>query len=169
MIKRELLPVSERWLNIGIALRLKISILDHIQARNIGDPSACLTSMVTHWLERKYNVVRFGKPTWQRLVEAVAHRAGGANIALAREIARRHKAEGMPNRYICCTVGKISHFVKQTHSIVLRPRIYYQPSNHGRAWVSPTLVSWIVIFHKIIIIIIIIITCCMSFRMFLTL
>ena len=44
---------------------------------------------------RNYNVERFGEPTWQRLVEAVGHPAGGANMALARDIARRHRAVGM--------------------------------------------------------------------------
>ena len=43
---------------------------------------------------RKYNVQRFGEPTWQRLVKAVGYSAGGANMSLARKIARRHKAGG---------------------------------------------------------------------------
>ena len=43
---------------------------------------------------RNYNVEQFGEPTWKQLVEAVGHREGGANMALAREIARRHKAGG---------------------------------------------------------------------------
>ena len=50
--------------------------------------------MVTEWLKRNYNVRRFGEPTWQKLVEVVGHPAGGANKALARDIARRHKAGG---------------------------------------------------------------------------
>ena len=53
----------------------------------------CLSSMVTEWLKRNYNVKKFGEPTWQWLVEAVGDPAGGANTALARKIGRRHKAE----------------------------------------------------------------------------
>ena len=79
---------------MGIALRLSPDTLDHIQAGSSGDPITCLTSGVTEWLRRKYNVKKFGEPTWQRLVEAVGHPAGGANKALARDIARRHKAGG---------------------------------------------------------------------------
>ena len=86
-------------MSIGIALRLKPSILDGISTENSGDPQACLTSMVTEWLNRNYSVKRFGEPTWQALVKAVGDPAGGANMALAREIARRHKAVGMSNRY----------------------------------------------------------------------
>ena len=54
--------------------------------------------MVAKWLKRNYNVKKFGEPTWQRLVEVVAHPAGGANMALARDMARRHKNRGMSVR-----------------------------------------------------------------------
>ena len=90
----ELMPVAANWRSIGIALRLKHQTLDSIQAGNSNDPTTCLAAMVTEWLSRNYNVRRFGEPTWKHLVEAVGHPAGGANMALAREIARRHKAEG---------------------------------------------------------------------------
>ena len=90
----ELNPVSAKWKSIGIALRLSPNILDRIQAEKSGEPSACLTSVVTEWLKKNYNVNKFGEPTWQRLVEAVGHPAGGADMALARKIARNHKAGG---------------------------------------------------------------------------
>ena len=91
-VKKELNPVSAKWKSLGIALRLKPNILDGIKAENSGDPIACLTSTVTEWLNRNYNVKRFGEPTWRRLVEAVGDPAGGANMSLARDIAGRHKA-----------------------------------------------------------------------------
>ena len=50
--------------------------------------------MLNKWLKRNYNVKKFGEPTWQKLVEAVGHPAGGAHMGLAREIARKHKAKG---------------------------------------------------------------------------
>ena len=93
-VQSDLLPVATKWRSIGIALRLKYKILEGIQAGNKDDVTACLAAMVTEWLNRNYNVKRFGEPTWQRLVEAVGHPAGGANVALAREIARNHKTEG---------------------------------------------------------------------------
>ena len=97
-VKSELTQVSANWKDIGIALRLSPDTLDRIQAGNSGDPIACLTSMVTEWLKRNYNVKKFGEPSWQRLVEVVGHPAGGANMALAREIGRRHMAGGMSVR-----------------------------------------------------------------------
>ena len=99
-VKSELTPVSANWKDIGIALRLSPDTLDRIQAGNSGDPIACLTSMVTEWLKRNYNVKKFGEPTWQKLVEVVGHPAGGANNALARDMARKHQAGGMCDRYM---------------------------------------------------------------------
>ena len=94
-VQSELVLVTAKWRSIGTALRLKSGVLDSIQAVSGSNPPACLASMVTEWLRRNYNVKRFGEPTWQRLVEAVSHPAGGGNMALARDIARRHKAGGM--------------------------------------------------------------------------
>ena len=69
------------------------------QAKNNGDPQACLSSMVTEWLKRNYNVKRFGEPTWQWLVHECSEwpRRWSTCTALARDIARRHKARGVPN------------------------------------------------------------------------
>ena len=36
---------------------------------------------------------RFGEPSWQRLVEAVGDPAGGANPAVANQIAEKHRAK----------------------------------------------------------------------------
>ena len=93
-VQSELIPVSANWKSIGTALQLKPDFLRNIDARYSGDPRACLSWMVMEWLMRNYNVGKFGEPTWQKLVEAVGHPAGGANIALAKKIARRHKAGG---------------------------------------------------------------------------
>ena len=98
-VQRELNPVSAKWRSIGVALRLKPDVLDGIVTWYNSDPIACLTSAVTEWLKRNYNVERFGEPTWQILVKAVGDPAGGANMALARDIARNHKAGGMSLYY----------------------------------------------------------------------
>ena len=97
-VQKELIPVSAKWRSVGIALRLKPNVLDGIETRYSGDPPACLTSTVTEWLNKNYNVKRFGEPTWQALVKAVGDPAGGANMALASDMAMRHKAGGMSGR-----------------------------------------------------------------------
>ena len=93
-VQSELISSAAKWKSIGSALRLKHDSLANIEAGNSSDPLACLASMVTEWLKRNYNVGKFGEPTWQMLVKAVGHPAGGANIALAKNIARRHEAYG---------------------------------------------------------------------------
>ena len=103
-VQSELTPVTAKWRSIGDALRLKSVALESIQAGSGGNPPACLASMVTEWLKRNYNVQRFGEPTWKRLVEVVGHPAGGANMAVAMDIARKHKAGGMSGGLCMVTV-----------------------------------------------------------------
>ena len=93
----ELTPVATRWKSIGTVLGLKAGLLEDIQAGNSSDPRAraCLSWVVMAWLRRDYNVRRFGEPTWQSLAESVGHPEGGANTAVARSIAARHKEGGM--------------------------------------------------------------------------
>ena len=91
----ELTPVATRWKSIGTALGLKPKLLEEIQAGNSGDHLACLSWVVMTWLRRNYNVRRFGEPTWQSLAESMGRPDGGANPAVARSIAGRHKAGGM--------------------------------------------------------------------------
>ena len=45
--------------------------------------------MARVWLEGKCDTDLFGKPSWKKLVEAVGARAGGHNLSLARDIARK--------------------------------------------------------------------------------
>ena len=98
-VTSELSPIATNWKSIGGALQLKSDILVNIDTRCTGNPRACLSGIVKEWLKRNYNVEKYGEPTWQRLVEVVVHPAGGANTALAMEIAMRHKVGGMFSGY----------------------------------------------------------------------
>ena len=100
------MPVSANWRDIGIALGLHPSTLDGIA----GSPDACLKSMVTEWLKGRYDVKRFGPPTWRKLVEAMRDPGGRTNKELARNIARRHKERGMPSEYTHVSSGLISSY-----------------------------------------------------------
>ena len=84
---RELSDVAASWRNIGTQLGIRHNRLEAIQ----GDkPLDCLRQMLATWLQKNYNVKRFGEPTWVKLVEVVSHSAGGGNPSLAMEIAKRH-------------------------------------------------------------------------------
>ena len=78
------------WKAIGTALRIDSGHLNVIQKDNPGNSKECLLEMLTCWLNRNYNVERFGEPTWRAVVKVVAHPAAGHNCALALNIAEQH-------------------------------------------------------------------------------
>ena len=82
--------VASRWKSLGAALRLPRPVLDRIQKEHRDDPRDCLEDVVTEWLNQSYNTQCFGLPSWKMLAEAVAHRNGGNNPALADDIIGRH-------------------------------------------------------------------------------
>ena len=98
----ELKPLTAQWRAIGAAFGLHPGTLATINISHPGDPAACLMDVVTEWLNRNYNVLQFGEPTWQRVVEVVAHPAGGNNSALAKTIGERHP--GKTVRAMDCAV-----------------------------------------------------------------
>ena len=88
-VNSELHPVAHEWKNIGLALRLQPHVLSIIEKNRI-DVQSRLLDVMTEWLNKTYNTARFGEPSWQLLVAAVAHPAGGNNPALAQHIARKY-------------------------------------------------------------------------------
>ena len=84
------MPVASSWKAIGTGLRIDPGRLETIHESNSGKPKECLSEMLTCWLNRNYNVERFGEPTWQAVVKVVAHPVAGDNHALALSIAEQH-------------------------------------------------------------------------------
>ena len=72
----ELLNVAHNWRGMGRALRLHPDLLNRIGADH-SDVTSCLEGVLTEWLKREYDTTRFGLPSWELLVTAVAHPAGG--------------------------------------------------------------------------------------------
>ena len=85
-----MMPIASSWKAIGRGLRIEPGRLNTIQESNPGKPKECLSEMLTCWLDRNYNVERFGEPMWQAVVKVVAHPAAGDNYALALSIAKQH-------------------------------------------------------------------------------
>lgn len=82
-----MMPLVDSWEPIGIGLRLQLSTLDEICKLS---PGMRMIRVIGSWLKRRYNVEKFGKPTWRTLVEVVANRAAGNDPDLALEIARKY-------------------------------------------------------------------------------
>ena len=89
-IMEELESMISKWRTIGMALGLKQDVLDAISHAPQNDDQMLMTKMLTEWLKRNYNVSKFGKPTWEKLVKVVKARVGGNNTALAQAIAVKH-------------------------------------------------------------------------------
>ena len=89
-ILAEMMPIAGMWKAIGRGLRIEPGRLETISKSNPGNPRECLSETLTCWLNKNYNVGRFGEPTWQAVVKVVAHPAAGDNCALALSIAGQH-------------------------------------------------------------------------------
>ena len=85
-VHKALLPAAAQWKEIGFGFRLKSKLLEDSDKA----PSSCLLKVVSHWLGEEYNVERFGKPTWKKVVEVVGDPAAGNDPALACQIAKEH-------------------------------------------------------------------------------
>ena len=89
-VLEEMMPVVNSWKAIGRGLRIDSGHLEMIQKDNHGNSKECLSEMLTCWLNRNYNVERFGEPTWRAVVKVLGRPAGGDNRALALNIAEQH-------------------------------------------------------------------------------
>ena len=85
-----MVEIAARWRDVGLSLRLKKSTLDNIGAGHPGNPGAALNDVLSEWLNKNYNVGKFGDPTWRKLVATIMSPSGGNNRALAERIAAAH-------------------------------------------------------------------------------
>ena len=81
----QLISVAVQWRDIGLLLGLEVHQLDTIRADNT-DVKSCLNGMLIKWLSGAFDTAKHGEPSWNRLSEAVASRAGGDKPALAKKI-----------------------------------------------------------------------------------
>ena len=85
-LQKDLKEVEHRWYQLGVLLGLPVHILDGFQ-ENYDDLSHRLRAMLQEWL-KKGNTGEYEIPSWQVLVNAVEHSAGGGNPRLAGELAK---------------------------------------------------------------------------------
>lgn len=81
-------PLSARWKEIGIILGARYDFLEGLY-RSDERASECVNSIVKRWLKKKFDV-RFGTPSWKKLVEAIGAKTGGCNAVHAKTIAEQH-------------------------------------------------------------------------------
>ena len=81
--------LSGRWDSIGILLGLSPNKLDGIEAGG-KPPKTCLWKVFDCWLKRDYDYKSHGVPTLRMLCNCIKSNSGGADPALANEIAKEY-------------------------------------------------------------------------------
>ena len=89
-VYREVISIQSSYYQFGIELGLPLREMDAVQKAFRQDIPQAFTEVLRIFLKHRYNVEKYGPPTWRRLVEAVDNPAGGNNHALAKKIAERH-------------------------------------------------------------------------------
>ena len=89
------------YYQFGVYLGLPQRELEAIRTAFSSNVNQAFIEMLLVWLRHRYNIQKYGPPTWRRLVEAVDHPIGGNNHALAKTIAEHHPVDG--------PVGAINH------------------------------------------------------------
>ena len=89
-VLEEVFDVAPEWRGFGEALRLSPISLNNIAIDHKSDAIACLRRVLYEYLKKNYDYGERGNPSWRKIVEAISHRAGGNNNALALRIAEHH-------------------------------------------------------------------------------
>ena len=82
--------MQSSYYQFGIELGLSLREMDAVQKAFRQDVPQAFTEVLKVFLEHRYNIQKYGPPTWRKLVEAVDSPAGGNNHALAKKIAEHH-------------------------------------------------------------------------------
>ena len=104
---KEVSSLAGRWRSMCLALGLLPSDEATIALRYCAIPDECLRSVLVKWLKMDYKIHKHGRPTWQKLVAAVADRIGGGNPALAQKIAKKHQGKVSTNCKLCNCARKV--------------------------------------------------------------
>ena len=88
--------VAHRWYQMGVILGVPVAQLENIRLKN-ADAGDCERVMFTKFLSADREALR---PTWQLLVDAVGHKAGGNNVGLAQTLSNK-VAERFPGMLMC--------------------------------------------------------------------
>ena len=82
------------YYNLGIGLGLPPAELQTIHKSCGQDVVRAFTEVLLAWLRQRYNVKKYGPPTWRMMVKVVNDPAFGNNPVLAKDIADKHQSNG---------------------------------------------------------------------------
>ena len=83
-VLQALMTVATKWVSVGILLGIRYDRLQMCEAEE--DLETKVSKLVEAWLVKHLG----SKPSWKRLVEAIASKAGGDHQTLAKKLASDH-------------------------------------------------------------------------------
>ena len=122
------MSIVAEYYKLGIGLRLKPGELQAIRKSCGQDIDQAFTDVLLAWLRQRYDVVKYGPPTWRMLVKAVDSPAGGNNHALALTISHNHSINGKGCKaYVCAIIVILCCF--KTPALLIFCAIQYIVTN----------------------------------------
>ena len=64
--------MAAKWEQIGAFLGLPPSLIASIRGNHPSDNTGCWNDALLQWVQQKYNIQKFGEPSWKSLLKAVA-------------------------------------------------------------------------------------------------
>ena len=91
-VLREVVSLQASYYQFGVELALPLRELDAIRKAFHENSNQAFTEVLRMWVMHRYNIEKYGPPTWRRLVEAVDRVTRGNDHELAKKIALNHPA-----------------------------------------------------------------------------
>jgi hypothetical protein len=91
-VYREVVSIQSNYYQFGIELGLPLREMNAVQKAFRQDIPQAFIEVLQIFLNHRYNIEKYGPPTWRKLVGAVDSPAGGNNHALAKKMAEHHPA-----------------------------------------------------------------------------
>ena len=82
--------LAAKWEQLSGFLGLRISLIETIKQNHPGDNVGCWNDALKHWIKQGYNTSKFGEPSWQMLLKAIAK----VDKLEFKKIAADHQFEG---------------------------------------------------------------------------
>ena len=90
VVFKECKPLAAKWQELNTYLGLKLSTIDRIKSDFPSDCLSCLSEALKEWIKMNYDTQRYGKPSWNTLLKAIAE----VNVLLFNRLATEHQGTG---------------------------------------------------------------------------
>ena len=92
--------LSSDWEKVSAYLGLPFKLIDTLKRDNPRDSTGCWNEALKHWIKQNYDIKTFGRPSWRRLLRAMAK----VDHLLFDKLAAKHSQPGMLIMNVCQVV-----------------------------------------------------------------